>query len=80
MDDMLSHDPAHKLHAAMAMDGGEPHLAMPPRYMEACRRWYAALSESEKAAATAALRALHAGDNARALSIAATLPAAPRLL
>lgn len=80
MDEMLSHDPAHKLHAAMAMDGGEPHLAMPPRYMEACRRWYAALSESQRAAAMAALRALHAGDNVHALATAGALPAAPRLL
>jgi hypothetical protein len=78
MNEALSDDPAQKLHAAMVLDGKQPHLALPARYMDACRRWYAGLSEGDKAVAASALTALASGDNARALATAAGLPAAPR--
>jgi hypothetical protein len=50
---------------------------LPVDYVKACRAWYASLSESDRANAAEAVSAVIIGSEARALRLAAALPAAP---
>jgi hypothetical protein len=68
-----------KLHAAVILSDDPPDIAMPSRYVEGCKRWFAALSDSQKLVALEMVRVLKSGDEDKALSMAAALPAAPRL-
>ena len=73
----FSNEPEHKLHALVAFNGRHPSIAMPTRYIEACRMWRDALSEEHKLTADAALRVFHTGAYATALEAVALLPPAP---
>jgi hypothetical protein len=68
-----------KLHAAVVLSDDPPDIAMPSRYLEGCKRWFAALSDSQKLVALEMVRVLNSGDEDKALSMAAALPAAPHL-
>jgi hypothetical protein len=69
---------AHKLHAAIHQDFANPDLHLPTHYIEACRRWFESLSDTERETARSAIRAYAWGGDSLAEEIAASLPAAPR--
>jgi hypothetical protein len=73
----FSDDAEQKLHALVALDGRHPNIAMPPRYIEACRSWRDALSEEHKLNAAAAMRAFQTGAYTTALETVALLPPVP---
>jgi len=69
---------AHKLHAALIHSWHDLDRDFPVSYVEACQRWYAALSEENRCVADAAVAAFERYDETEAEKIAAGLPAAPR--
>jgi hypothetical protein len=73
-------DAEQKLHALAVLTGRHPNIAMPEVYIKACKKWRGAFSDAQKRTAGDALEAFHAGDQARAIEIAAALPPAPRFM
>ena len=69
---------AHNLQAALVHSWHELDKDFPLSYVEACQRWFAALSKVEKSVADAAVAAFERYDEAEAEKIAARLPTAPR--
>jgi hypothetical protein len=75
----LSDRASDKLQAALIRVWDEPERDFPRAYVEACARWFAGLSESERGLAAYAVWAYRGGDEARAAAIATALPPAPRV-
>ena len=75
----LSDRARDKLQAALIHAWDEPERDFPRAYVEACGVWFASLSERERGLAAHAVWAYRGGDEARAVAIAAALPAAPRV-
>jgi hypothetical protein len=75
---MISNDVRDKMQAAMLHDWPDAEKRFPPRYVEACGRWFAALSEADSVIAVAVRTAFDRGDEKQARKIAAALPPAPR--
>ena len=68
----------HNLHAALVHGWHDSDRDFPVSYVEACQRWFAALSEEDRRVADAAVVAFERYDESEAEKIAARLPAAPR--
>jgi len=77
MVDDLSNDPAHKLQAVITSYSRDGDENLPATYIDACRRWYAGLSGSERVVAILAAATFKKGDEAEAERAVAALPAAP---
>jgi hypothetical protein len=75
---MISDDPRDKLQAAVNHDWWDQRQDLPPGYVAECSTWYEALTQSQRALATAARLAFEDGKKAEAEKIAAELPPAPR--
>jgi len=72
---MNSNDPRDKLMATLNHDW--PDQDFPPKYREACRRWFIGLSSRQRKAAIVARAAFNKGDEPEAKRIIAALPPAP---
>jgi hypothetical protein len=75
----ISNNPVDKLQAALNQDATDAGQSFPPDYLPACKRWFAALSTTERVAAAAAVAAYGLGQETAAMEIAAALPPAPKL-
>ena len=73
----LSDHPADKLQAALNYGWPDPDRDFPPDYLEACARWFDALSPRARHAAVAAIAAYGRGDEIAAAELAGILPPAP---
>jgi len=69
---------AHKLQAALVHGWHDLDRGFPASYVEACQRWFAALSDGDRCIADAAVAAFERYDETEAEKIAARLPTAPR--
>ena len=73
----LSDHPADKLQAALNHGWPDPDRDFPPDYLDACTRWFDALSPRARHAAIAAIAAYGRGDEVAAAELAGVLPPAP---
>jgi len=78
MADDLSNSSAHKLQAMLNHDRHASDKDLPASYVEACRRWFAALSEGERQIGSAAAAAFAKGHKTEGERIASALPPAPK--
>jgi len=74
---MSSEDPRDKLQAVFNSDWSNHNRDLPVMYLEACRRWFTALSDSNRRLVSDAVEAFAKGDELKAHRIAAELPPAP---
>lgn len=74
MADDLSNRSAHKLQAMFNHDSDKD---FPASYVEACRRWFAALSDHERRMGSIAVAEFAKGHETEAERIASALPPAP---
>jgi hypothetical protein len=72
-----SNDADQKLQAVINHDWPETDNAVPRSYVQACGRWFAALSADDKVVAAMARAAFEKGDEAEAKKAASALPPAP---
>jgi hypothetical protein len=72
-------EPGDKLQAALNHDFATTDKDLPAEYLAACRRWYDAMADRDKAMAITARATFDNGDETGALKIAAALPPAPKL-
>ena len=77
MAEKLSEDAAHKLHAALYHEWPSKDGFFLPEYRDALKRWFTALTPSDKMATKVARAAFDRGDDPGALKAAEGLPAAP---
>ena len=75
----LSNNPVDKLQAILNHDWTDADQSFPPDYISACKRWFAALSTTERVTASAAIAAYGLGQETTAMEIAVSLPPAPKL-
>jgi hypothetical protein len=74
MADDLSNSSAHKLQAMLNHDSEKDFPAL---YVAACRRWFAALSDSERQSGESAVAEFSKGRETEAERIASAMPPAP---
>jgi hypothetical protein len=77
VDQSLSDGPHDKLQAVLNHDWSDPDANFPVEYLQACAKWFAGLSDLDRAIAKSALWVYAGGDETSAAEIAADLPAAP---
>jgi hypothetical protein len=77
MADDLSNSSAHKLRALLTHNWHDSDKGFPALYVAACRRWFAALTDSERQAGESAVAAFGKGHETEAERIASALPPAP---
>lgn len=76
---MYSNDARDKLMAALNHDWPDHDQEFSASYIDACGKWFASLSNSDRMAASSARAAFNRGDEAGAEKLAAALPSAPKL-
>ena len=78
MDPDFSNGAVHKLQAMLNYGLEDPDRHFPESYIEACRRWFAALSNRQRQVGEFAVAAFAKGNKLQAEAIAAALPPAPK--
>ena len=73
-----SEDPADKLQAALNHDWADPRDELGVAYRNACKVWFASLSERERSIALKVRESFERYDEKAAEKIAAELPPAPK--
>jgi hypothetical protein len=73
----LSDHPGDKLQAALNHGWPDPDRDFPSDYLDACKRWFEALSPRARNTAVAAIAAYGRGDEIAAVELAGVLPPAP---